>query len=71
MSIKIGDFDVAAQLLDNEYRIGVMEKLLERVLNNNPKLILPTLDDLESFRQQTVLDLKKKYPNSGIEYKKK
>jgi hypothetical protein len=36
MSIKIGDFDIANQLLDNEFRIGVLEKLLERVLNNNP-----------------------------------
>ena len=70
MSIKIGDFDIANQLLDNEFRIGVLEKLLEKVLNNNPGLKLPTPADLDTFRQKTAEELKKKYPNSGIEYKK-
>jgi len=70
MSIKIGEFDIANQLLDNEFRIGVLEKLLEKVLNNNPTLKLPTPSDLENFRTQTAEELKKKYPNSGIEYKK-
>ena len=70
MSIKIGDFDIANQLLDNEFRIGVLEKLLEKVLNRNSGLQLPTPADLDSFRQQTAEELKRKYPNSGIEYKK-
>jgi hypothetical protein len=70
MSIKIGEFDIANQLLDNEFRIGVLEKLLEKVLNNNPALKLPTPSDLEKFRMQTAEELKKKYPHSGIEYKK-
>ena len=71
MSIKIGDFDIAKQLLDNEFRIGVLEKLLEKVLNNNRTLILPTQAEVEEMRKATAESLKIKYPNSGIEYNKK
>jgi len=71
MSIKIGDFDVAKQLLDNEFRISVLEKLLEKVLNNNRNLILPNQTEIEEMRKATAEALKNKYPNSGIEYAKK
>ncbi len=71
MSIKIGDFDITNQLLDNEFRIGVLEKLLEKIINNNKNLNIPTVQDVENIRQETASNLKKKYPNSGIEYVKK
>ena len=68
MSLKIGDFDVANQLLENEFRIGTLEKLLERVINSNPNLNRPTQADIENIRIQTAEELRRKYPNSGIEY---
>ena len=71
MSIKIGDFDIANQLLDNEFRVGVLEKLMERIINSNPNLNRPTQVDIENFRFQTAEELKRKYPNSGIEYTKR
>lgn len=71
MSIKIGDFDIANQLLDNEFRVSVLEKLLEKILNNNRNLVLPSQEELDLIRQKTAEELKKKYPNSGIEYNKK
>jgi hypothetical protein len=71
MGIKIGDIDIASQIIDNEFRLGVLERLLEKLLNSNKNLVLPTQDEIESFRVQTAKHLKSKYPNSGIEYTKK
>lgn len=69
MGIKFGEID-ANQILDNEFRLGVLERLLERVLINNPGLIKPSAEDIEKIRIAVVENLKKKYPKSGIEFKK-
>jgi len=68
MSIKFGEID-ANQILDNEFRLSVLERLLEVILNNNPDLNKPTPQDISNIRQQVVENLKKKYPKSGIEFK--
>ena len=70
MGIKIGDIDIANQTLENEFRLGVIERLLEMVLNSNPNLKKPTQKELGLIRQEVVQQLQKKYPNSGIEFKK-
>jgi len=71
MGIKIGDIDIAQQTLDNEFRLGVLERLLERIVNSNPGLTKPNQVELNQMRQEVVEQLKKKYPNSGIELKNK
>ena len=69
MGIKIGDIDIAQQTLDNEFRLGVLERLLEQVVNNNPNLIKPNQEQLNQIRRDVVQQLQQKYPNSGIELK--
>lgn len=68
MGIKFGEID-ANQILENEYRLGVLERLLEGILNSNPNMVKPTEADLMTIRKQVVEELKKKYPKSGIEFK--
>ncbi|WP_370425273.1 hypothetical protein [Tenacibaculum dicentrarchi] len=68
MGIKFGEID-ASQILDNEFRLGVLERLLEGMLNANPNLKKPTTEELQNIRKQVIDELKKKYPNSGIEFK--
>jgi hypothetical protein len=70
MGVKFGEIDVI-QILDNEYRIGVLEKLIEIIANNNPSMIKPTQAEIEAIRAAVVEALKKKYPNSGISLEKK
>ena len=69
MGIKIGDIDIANQTLDNEFRIHVLERLLEIILKNNPGLAKPTQTQLDQIRQEVLALLQQKYPNSGISLK--
>ncbi len=67
MGIKFGEIDVN-QILENEYRIGVLEKTLEWILANNTGFTKQlSAEILNDIRKDIVKNLKKKYPNSGIE----
>lgn len=69
MGIKYGDIDIANQTLDNEFRIQVLERLLEIILHNNPDIQKPTQAQLNQIRQEVITVLQQKYPNSGISLK--
>jgi len=64
MGVKFGDID-AAQILQNEYRIMVLEGIIERLQPAMPAGIL-TPQDIQGIRNQVVEQLRIKYPNSGI-----
>lgn len=70
MGIIIGDIDIAKQSLETEFRLGVLEHLIEQIINMNPELKKPTIQELKNIRERVVELLKKKYPNSGIELTK-
>ena len=65
MGIKFGEID-SSQILDNEFKIKVLEKILEWILNNNDSLIKPSQENIMEIRKSVVEDLRKKYPDSGI-----
>lgn len=65
MGVKFGEID-SGQILENEFRIAVLEATLEGLMNNNPDLKLPTQYDLKDIQNQVLEKLKKKYPNSGL-----
>ena len=69
MGVKFGDID-SGQILDNEFRIGVLERVIDLLLQKNPTLNGLSIEEIESMREAVANNLKKKYPNSGIEYKK-
>lgn len=68
MGIKFGEVD-SGQIIENEFRIGVLEKLLEYILDRNTNIIKPTDEMVNEIRNSVIEVLKKKYPNSGIERK--
>ncbi len=66
MGIKFGEID-ASQILQNEFRLAVLEKIVERIANDNKNTLkIPSLDDVNGIKDAIVEDLKKKYPKSDI-----
>ncbi len=68
MVIKFGEID-ASQILDNEYRIKLLYKLLDWILKNN-RIIGPPQNELERLKEEVIKELQEKYPNSGIKLMK-
>jgi hypothetical protein len=62
--IKFGEIDYL-QIMSNEFRIGVLENLMEWIMNNNQSLTLPSQGQIEDIRKTVVESLQKKYPKSG------
>ena len=65
MSIKIAGVDLFNQGLDNEFRISVLEKIVETILSKNPNNL--SNKQLKEIRLNVVKSLQTKYPEAGIE----
>ena len=68
MGIKFGEID-SSQILENEYRIGVLERLFEWFLQNNVNVKRPNKAEIDVIRTEVISVLQQKYPNSGIKLK--
>ncbi len=66
MGIKFGEIDTT-QILENEFRVMVLEKVIDRLIASNPAAAAQL--NINQIRQEVVVELKKKYPNSGISLK--
>jgi hypothetical protein len=66
LGVKFGEID-AGQILDNEFRIMVLERVLDVLLAANPAAVVSL--NMDVIRQDVVNKLQKKYPNSGISLK--
>jgi hypothetical protein len=66
LGVKFGEID-AGQILDNEFRIMVLERVLDVLLAANPAAVVSL--NMDVIRQDVVNELQKKYPNSGISLK--
>jgi len=70
MSLKIGDVEVAPQIIDSEFRIATLEKLLQFIIDNNQgKLVLPNQPQVDRIGREVLSEMKRKYPNMGLELK--
>ena len=67
MGVKFGEID-ANQILENEFRIGVLEKLLEWIADNNITISRPSKQNVQDIKKAVVADLQRKYPKSGISF---
>jgi hypothetical protein len=66
LGVKFGEID-AGQILDNEFRIMVLERVLDVLLAANPAAVASL--NMDVIRQDVVNELQKKYPISDISLK--
>ena len=69
MGINIGGIDLAQSALDSEFRILVLEKIVETLLNKMGGLTVLSVADIEKIRSEAFEQLKKKYPEAGLNRK--
>ncbi len=69
MGVKFGGVD-SSQIVQNEFSIQVLERIVEFLVNRNSSIIKPSQDELEAIQHQVVEQLKTKYPESGLELTK-
>jgi len=62
MSVSIGGIDLFSQGLNNEYRIIVLEKIIDTLLKETSI----TQEEIDSIKKKALSDLQTKYPKAGI-----
>lgn len=67
--MQIGDINVVESIINTEIRLGVLERALDYITQNNFSLSKPGQQQIEKFRKEALADIQRKYPNMGIEAK--
>ncbi len=65
MNPTFGKID-ATQIIENEFRIGILEGILEWMVENNPDLVGPDQQTLNEIKRTVFKELAAKYPESGL-----
>ena len=66
MAVRFGEID-ASQIVENEYRIGVLEGIIDWILANNNAFVDDlTPEVMDDIRQRVGKRLQDKYPKTGI-----
>ncbi len=66
MGLKFGGLDIG-QIIENDFRISVLEHLLEWILKaNEGRIIPPSKQEIDEIRQKVFEDLQKRYPNAEL-----
>jgi hypothetical protein len=65
MSIKIGDVDVAQEIIELRHQLSRTQMILELVINKNSGVLkLPTEQEIKTIDEKVVNQLIRRYPNS-------
>lgn len=65
MSIRIGGIDLTDAVINAEFRISVLEIIIERLAQAAPPGTI-TNDFIKDAREKTLSDMQKKYPDAGL-----
>ena len=70
MSIKIGDVDLFDSAVNTEFRVAILERVIDRLLRAAPPGTLSP-QDMEKIRAEVLAEMQKKYPSAGLGWKAK
>lgn len=65
MAISVGSINLVDGVIDSQYRIAVLEKIVQHLVTRMPPGSL-TQADVARFQQEALDDLQKRYPEAGI-----
>jgi hypothetical protein len=68
MGIKIGEIDVVDTAINTEFRLAVLEQVIDKLITVAPIGAI-TPQDIQIMRDKALTQIKAKYPNSGIHQK--
>tara|TARA_B110000003_G_C16436145_1_gene452117 strand:+ start:459 stop:668 length:210 start_codon:yes stop_codon:yes gene_type:complete len=65
MSMKLGDVDVAQEIIELRHQLSRTQMILELVINKNTKtLVLPNEQEMKEIDDKAIDQLIKRFPNS-------
>jgi len=64
--MQIGDINVVENLINAELRLGILERAFDYLMSNNYSLTKPSQLDIAKFKDESIANLQKNYPNMGI-----
>jgi hypothetical protein len=65
MSIHIGGINLADSVINTEFRLSVLERVVDKLLLTAHSGTL-TVQDMEKIRKEVLESMQKKYPEAGI-----
>ena len=65
--MKIGGIKIAEAIVNLEYQLSRTQKILDWIINNNNRINTPGKSEMDKIDDEVVKELKKKYPDAGIE----
>jgi hypothetical protein len=71
MSIKIGDIDIANEIVELHFQNIRTQLIIEDLLRQNPTLRRPDQDRLRAIEENAFRLLQEKFPNMGLTRKQK
>jgi|GEM_PF-4420249 len=68
MGVSIGGIDVVGSIINLEYKVERLGKILDWILNNNPGLTARYIppEQMREIDDAVIRVLQQKYPNAGI-----
>lgn len=69
MSIKIGDIDVAGEIVELHFQVIRLQLILDKLVEAQPAALMSIRPALPQIEQKALELLQKKFPNMGIQKK--